>query len=186
MAASRSVCSHECEYAAEISFRRCLSLPPSEEDRFPKASRDKAWCWFLHLWSWAAARHPLSSGRAERTPSTGEKQEPHMLLSGHGSFLSEVYLGGHSWIIHSEQLFGCPRCCICLTYGCLWRGLCWEGEFQKVSELSLLPVLRNRFYFCLILVVFVRRTAGLVTAPGEIKLTEPICSHKINRSGLWV
>lgn len=127
-----------------------------------------------------------SAQDAQSTPSTGEKQEPHMLLSGHGSFLSEVYLGGHSWIIHSEQLFGCPCCCICLKYGCPWRGLCWEGEFQKASKLPLLPVLRNWFYFCLILVVFVRRTAGLVTAPREIKLTEPICSHKINRSGLWV
>lgn len=123
---------------------------------------------------------------AQNTPSTGEKQEPHMLLSGRDSFLSEVYFGGHSWIIHSEQLFCCPCCCICLKYGCLPRGPCREGKFQKVSKLSLQPVLRNWFYFCLILVVFVRRTAGLVTAPGEIKLTEPICSHKINRSGLWV
>lgn len=103
-----------------------------------------------------------------------------------------IYFGGHPWVIHAEQLFSC---CYSSSQDFVWNmGFGWgvlSGK-ERFEVWVCCPYCRSQklvlflFYTgCLILLFFVG-TAGLVTAPGEIKLTGPICTHKINKSGLWV
>lgn len=74
-------------------------------------------------------------------------------------------------------------------------GLPFPGSHSRIfcnSYFCKLPIvdkaiirvqLQKLFYFSLTTVIFVSSTVGLVTAPGEIKLTQRICSHKINKNG---
>lgn len=68
-------------------------------------------------------------------------------------------------------------------------GYSLEGRGLSSERVVHTTYLRNFLFLshtgCLILFFFLR-TGGLVTAPGEIELTEPICTHKINKTGLWV
>lgn len=176
---SRHSCGYEYTWEAFSFWRSCLSV--LWEDTVPTASSDRAW-----HWSHTAPPHSESPRNCKARVKCKSPLLPHQGLRW--QFPLRCLFRWHLWVIHAEQLFSCcyghrPLCLKCR----FWVGvLLWKGEVWGVSELFMQPILRNWFYFCLIPVVFIRRTAGLVTAPGEIKLTEPVCSRKINRSGLWV
>ena len=160
------------------------------------SSNSKQWqslSWSLPLWRWAAASDRTAPSHCElpkRCKALVKCESPLLSHQGLmwqfplGNFFQWLSLGNSCQAVILLLLQWQTR--LCLKCGCRVGGLLWKGEVWAVSELSMQPVLRNWFYFCLISAVIIRRTGGLVTAPGEIKLTEPICSHKINRSGLWV
>lgn len=192
-AANTSTHSCKYEYALEaFSFWRSCSLSPSWEDTVLTASSDRAWRWSLLLWKWAAASdraapsHRKSPRKCKALVKYKSPLLPHQDMMWQFP-LENLFrwpsLGNSCWAV---LLLLWQQTRLCLKRRCWVGGLLWKGEVWGVSELSVQLILRNWFYFCLIPVIFIRRTASPFTAPGEIKLTEPIRSYKINRSGLCV